>query len=86
MVDLWGASPSATTSNGAFDGDTMMNIYSSGKQIETVVMALLVDRGLVAYSDLMTKHWPEYGQVRQSCRRSQPAHHQILLTPSRLSR
>lgn len=25
-------------------------------------MAMLVDRGLVRYDDLVTKHWPEYGQ------------------------
>ena len=40
----------------------VLAVEANGKQIETVVMALLVDRGLVEYDDLVVKHWPEYGQ------------------------
>ena len=38
-------------------------VFSSGKNVEAIAMAMLVDRGLVAYDDPVCKHWPEYGQV-----------------------
>ena len=63
VVDLHGASPSNQSLNGQpFGPDTMTNIYSSGKQIETVVMAILVDRGLVSYDDKVAQHWPAFAQ------------------------
>ena len=40
----------------------MTNIFSSGKQIETAVVAILVDRGLVSYDDKVARHWAAFAQ------------------------
>ena len=62
-MDLYGESESAVSVNGhRYGPDTMANIFSSGKQIETAVMAMLVDRGLVSYDDTIAQHWPEFAQ------------------------
>ena len=45
-----------------YNGNTIQNMYSSGKNMEVVCIALLVDRGMLSYSDLVIKHWPEFGQ------------------------
>ena len=50
------------TSKGPYDGDTVQSIFSSGKQIETVIMALLVDKGLVEYEEKVATYWPEFAQ------------------------
>ncbi|WP_094766314.1 serine hydrolase domain-containing protein [Aquimarina agarivorans] len=39
-----------------------MALYSATKGITGLCMAILVEKGLVNYSDLVTKHWPEFGQ------------------------
>jgi CubicO group peptidase (beta-lactamase class C family) len=36
--------------------------YSSGKQIETLVAAILVDRGLIDYDEKVATYWPEFAQ------------------------
>ncbi|CAJ0951729.1 unnamed protein product, partial [Mesorhabditis belari] len=36
--------------------------FSATKAIASLCMALLVDKGKIEYDDLVTKHWPEYGQ------------------------
>ena len=58
VVDLW--ADSATSSH--FDADSLVNIFSSGKSLEAVALASLVDKGLLAYSDPISKHWPEFSQ------------------------
>jgi CubicO group peptidase (beta-lactamase class C family) len=45
-----------------YNGQTIQNMYSSGKNMEVICIALLADRGLMSYSDLVIKHWPEFGQ------------------------
>ncbi|HAS41498.1 MAG TPA: EstA family serine hydrolase [Microscillaceae bacterium] len=42
--------------------DTTIALYSTTKGITGLCVGVLVDRGLVAYSDLVSKHWPEFGQ------------------------
>lgn len=42
--------------------NTLQNCYSTGKNMEAVCIAMLVDRGLLSYDDLMCDHWPEFGQ------------------------
>ena len=37
-------------------------IFSSGKSVMSIAMAMQVDRGLLSYSDKVSKHWPEFGQ------------------------
>ena len=55
IVDLWGS-----VSDPDYNGDTLQTIWSSTKNLAAVAVALLVDRGLLAYTDLVTTHWPEY--------------------------
>jgi CubicO group peptidase (beta-lactamase class C family) len=65
IIDLYGYAPETETqknNNGVgYDGDTLQCVFSSGKNMEAIAMAMLVDRGLVDYDDLVTKHWPEFG-------------------------
>ena len=37
-------------------------IFSSGKSLEAVALAVLHNKGLFEYDDKVTKHWPEFGQ------------------------
>jgi CubicO group peptidase (beta-lactamase class C family) len=62
IIDLYGYAPEMETHAGVgYDGDTLQCVFSSGKNMEAIAMAMLVDRGLVDYDDLVTKHWPEFG-------------------------
>lgn len=45
-----------------YNRDTLQNCYSTGKNMEAVCIALLVDRGLLRYEDLVCDHWPAFGQ------------------------
>ena len=57
VVDLWASSVSPS-----YSGDSMQTIWSSTKNLTALAMAMMVDRGLLAYSDRVAKHWPEFGQ------------------------
>ena len=60
MVDLWGS-----VADPEYDGDTLQTIWSSTKNLTALAVAMLVDRGLLAYTDLVTKHWPEYDRGQE---------------------
>merc|ERR1712087_586092 len=57
VVDLW-----ASTSQSAYTGDTLTNVFSSTKSITAIAMAALVDLGLINYSDKISQHWPEFAE------------------------
>ena len=59
VVDLYGGFRDAGRTR-PLQPDTLANIWSSTKGITAVAVAILVDRGLVDYGDLVGKHWPEY--------------------------
>ena len=65
IVDLYGYAPETEAKQNnmstEYDGDTLQCVFSSGKNMEAIAMAMLVDRGLLSYDDLVTKHWPEFG-------------------------
>ena len=65
IVDLYGFSPETEARRDdkivEYDGDTLQCVFSSGKNMEAIAVAMLVDRGLINYDDLVTKHWPEFG-------------------------
>jgi len=42
-----------------YDADTIQLVASATKFVESMVIALLVDRGLVRYDDRIVDHWPE---------------------------
>ncbi|KAG0045892.1 hypothetical protein BGZ83_008898 [Gryganskiella cystojenkinii] len=45
-----------------YDNTTLQQVYSSGKAIEGVVIARLVQQGLLKYEDKIAVYWPEFGQ------------------------
>jgi CubicO group peptidase (beta-lactamase class C family) len=56
VVDLW----ASTTNDPNFGPDSLVNVFSSGKSLEAIAMASLVDRGLLSYGTTVTEVWPEY--------------------------
>ena len=57
VVDLW-ANP---LGDNAFNADSLINVFSSGKNLEVIAMASLVDRGLLDYNAKVVRYWPEFG-------------------------
>ncbi|MFH4982357.1 hypothetical protein AB6A40_009066 [Gnathostoma spinigerum] len=61
VIDLWGGYADST-SRRKWKHDTMTLLFSSTKSICAICFAVLVDRGLADYSDLVAKYWPEFGK------------------------
>ena len=61
VVDLWGGWFDRSQTK-TYDNDTLQVVFSASKGLVAVAIALCVQRGLLNYSDLVTKYWPEYGQ------------------------
>jgi len=45
-----------------YDNDTLQLVFSTTKGVVAIAAAICVQRGLLNYSSLVTKYWPEYGQ------------------------
>lgn len=60
VVDCWGGytDPDKTR---PWTEDTTICVYSTTKAMTALCVAVLVDRGLIAYDDPVAKHWPEFG-------------------------
>src|SRR5689334_18898959 len=43
-----------------YDADTIQLVASTTKFVESLCIALLVDRGLLSYDDRIVQHWPEF--------------------------
>lgn len=41
--------------------DTLFPVFSAGKGVVTTLIHILAEKGLLQYSDLVTRYWPEYG-------------------------
>lgn len=50
------------TGDSSFSADTIQNIYDCGKNMESIVMAMLYDKGLFQYKDLVSKYWPAFAE------------------------
>ena len=57
VVDLW----ATAIDDKAFSADSIANIFSSGKSLETIAIASLVGKGLIRYDAKITEYWPEFG-------------------------
>lgn len=57
VVDLYGSAIGDKT----YGPETVQTIYSSGKSIESIAMAMLYGKGLFKYEDKISKHWPAFG-------------------------
>ena len=60
VVDLWGGW-FETTQVKPYTKGTLQLVFSTTKGLVAIAVALCVQQGLINYSDLVTKHWPEYG-------------------------
>ena len=61
VVDLWGGWFDREYQQ-PYDNNTLQLVFSTTKGLVAVAAALCVQRGLLDYSALVTKYWPEYGQ------------------------
>ncbi len=61
VVHLWGGYRDAARTI-PWAADTLVNVWSSTKGVTATALALLVDRGLINYADLVVRHWPEFGE------------------------
>ena len=57
VVDLW----ASATADESFSPDSIVNIFSSGKSLETIAIASLVGKGLLDYKAKVVDYWPEFG-------------------------
>ncbi|CAF4447166.1 unnamed protein product [Rotaria sp. Silwood2] len=60
VVDLWGGWFDRSRIK-PYDNNTLQLVFSTSKGLVAVAAALCVQRGLLDYSELVTKYWPEYG-------------------------
>ncbi len=60
VVDLWGGYADEAKSR-PWQEDTIVNVFSSTKGPMAIAIAMLVDRGQLAYDDPVATHWPEFG-------------------------
>ncbi len=56
VVDLWGSA----VDDESFSADSLVNVFSSGKSLEAIALAMLADRGLLEFSAPIAEYWPEY--------------------------
>jgi CubicO group peptidase (beta-lactamase class C family) len=59
VVDLWGGHAD-TARTSAWARDTLINVWSATKGVVALAVAILADRGQLAYADKVAKHWPEF--------------------------
>jgi CubicO group peptidase (beta-lactamase class C family) len=60
VVDLWGGD---ARPGEAWERDTLAVLMSVTKGLAGLCLMMLVDRGQLSLDDLVTDHWPEYGQA-----------------------
>lgn len=57
VVDLW----AHDSDHSHFDANALINIFSSGKSLESIAMAWLVAEGHLTFSAKVTDYWADYG-------------------------
>ena len=60
VVRLTGGSRAGPGDAAPYDADTIELVASTTKFVESLVVALLVDRGRLRYDDRIIEHWPEF--------------------------
>ncbi|VDM38871.1 unnamed protein product [Toxocara canis] len=61
VVDVWGGYADRQAAR-KWQKDTLTVTFSTTKAVAALCIAMLVDRGVLQYDDLVTKHWPEFGR------------------------
>ena len=62
VVDLWAGHADAAGTR-AWERDTIVNIYSTGKGMLSLGLHMLADRGLVDIEAPVASYWPEFAQA-----------------------
>jgi len=62
ILDLWGGHADKARTR-AWSADTLVNVWSTTKLAAAVCVALLVDRGLIAYGQPVAEVWPAFAQA-----------------------
>jgi len=61
VVDLW-----ATTINDPeFSAESLINVFSSGKSLESITLAMLAERGLLDFDKPIHHYWPEFSSLHK---------------------
>lgn len=61
-VNLWdGFADKARTQ--PWQADTLVNVWSTSKNLMALAIAMEVDRGHLSYTDPVARHWPEFAQA-----------------------
>ena len=58
VIDLCGTTPGKVP----YTADTTCNLWSSGKSIGSILMAIMKDKGLLSYEEKVCTYWPEFAQ------------------------
>lgn len=61
VVDIWGGYRDEARSQ-PWEADTIVNVFSTTKNIMNLVMLVLIDRGLLYPHEKVSKYWPEFAQ------------------------
>ncbi|MEL0049102.1 MAG: serine hydrolase domain-containing protein, partial [Gammaproteobacteria bacterium] len=56
VVDLW----ASAIGDKSFSGDSLVNIFSSGKSLESILLGMLVDRDGQAFDTRVQAVWPAF--------------------------
>ena len=62
VVDLWAGHADAAGTR-AWERDTIVNVYSTGKGMLSLGLHMLADRGLVDIEAPVASYWPEFAQA-----------------------
>jgi CubicO group peptidase (beta-lactamase class C family) len=62
LIDLWGGHADKARTR-PWTADTLVNVWSTTKLATAVAVALLVDRGLIAYDQPVAEVWPQFAQA-----------------------
>ena len=65
VVDIWGGFADLSTKQ-PWEKDTVVNVFSSTKLVTNLAALVLISRGMVAASDKVAKHWPEFAENGKS--------------------
>ncbi|MEM1154558.1 MAG: serine hydrolase domain-containing protein [Pseudomonadota bacterium] len=57
IVDLW----ASAGDDEAFTADSLVNVFSSGKSLEAIILGMLTSRDLIEYDANIVQYWPEFG-------------------------
>ncbi len=62
VVDLWGGYRDVSTRS-PWQGDTLVNVFSTTKGIASLAVAVAASRGLLDYDTRVAEYWPDFAQA-----------------------